>query len=166
MAKYRAIAYHLEKTQPWSKKELQGYTYQERIFIRDIQISKKINKKNAIEFYLNYAIKSKKQKRKIRDKIIADVRATYPKHKKTSYRGINLKGKNHKLPSGKQPRQKEFSVNYDNFEDWNEQQLINNTTESKYYSYIVKRHEKHPNWSLEELRRGKIKSKRRVKRNE
>jgi len=156
MPKYRAIHYDLEKKQPWTKSEKSGFTHQEREFIRDIQISKKLNKTKAKEYYMNYVVKSKKQRRKIREKIISDVRVLYPKHKKTTFRA-KRKTKGHKLPSGRVPRQKEFSPNYDNFEDWNEQAIIHHRTNTEYYNYIVKRHEKQPSWDLNELKKGKRK---------
>lgn len=136
----------LEKTEPWTKKELNSFTNQERAFIRDIQVSKKMKKNKAIDWYINdYNMKSKKQRRKLRNVIISDIESHYPQHKK---KGLKIRT-SHKLPTGKPIKKREFSSKYDNYDDW--QESISNKN-SLYYKRIVKAHKQYPEKSLKELR--------------
>lgn len=146
---YEEFHEKLEREQPWTRKEIKRIPKYEREFIRDIQISKKIDKKKALNWYVNeYVVKSKKQRRQLRKVIIDDVESTYPKHKKV---GTKLRGE-HKLPTGEPIKRREFSPKFDSFEDWNQNQIINNKNKGRYYERIVTAHKKQPTKSLKELR--------------
>jgi hypothetical protein len=145
---YKSYHYIVEKAEPWTRKELNAFSKQERTFIRDIQITKKLNKKSGINFYMNYLHKSKNTRRQLRKEIIDKIHDIYPKHKKTSY--VFKEKTKHYIPKSRPIVKKDFSSKYKTFEDW---YVYGNTdVSSSYFRRIVIRHNKHPNKTLKQLR--------------
>lgn len=137
-----AIFKQFDKDEPFTKSELRRYDKQKRQFIRNIQLSQNLNKKDAIAYFKNYLKKSQKTRKEIRENIIKTVKTYYPRKgkKRKEMQGKPIKKK-------KQRKQKRFSAKYATFTEWAKTQK-----DSKYTQKIIKRWKKYPNATLDELR--------------
>jgi hypothetical protein len=148
----------IERAEPWSDKEFSMYSSGERAFIRDIQISKNMNKEKAEKFYINYLHKSDKQRQKIRGDIIQDIRDLSPKHK---HKRFKTTGKFHRpekteAPEEKEPieEKKEFSDTYNSFDEWLQIQQTRGLGDSKQVRRAFYAHERYPDDTLYQLQHG------------
>ena len=143
--KYKELLNITQKREPFSKKEKATYTKQEQVFIRDIQVSMNMNKEKAIVFYKDYINASKRQRKKLRNKIEKGMTQLCRKDRNLGERNIKVKTK-------KQKKIEKFDSKGESFEDWNIRQRNERKARSSYYSRIVKGHSRYPTKSLKELR--------------
>ncbi len=143
-------------TENWGKDRPDYATLQ---FIRDIQATQKLNKKEAIQYYKNYRRKSIEGKRSISDEIDRGIKNLYPEKRRSDRSGEIMKDiyypkqkveKPNKITKNEYIRNKQPARKYKSISEYLSRAKVSKETKIR----VKNAHEKYPNATLYELQHG------------
>lgn len=147
----------LDKEDPFTKREKSGLGKRNMAFIRNLQISRRMTKQEAIDFYAKSNLKSKEHLQKLAKEVRKDVENRYPKHAvfqvatTTKFeKPIAKTAKKRKLTATQKLKtwKKEEKSKMSNF--FHSEKYKNTST----YQKVKSGHKKYPDATLFELRKG------------
>jgi len=147
----------LDKEQPFSRTESKGLGKRNMTFIRQLQISRKLSKEDAMKLYGDTNLKSKKAVKKLQLDTRKSIKERYPRHEQFKTPTSTEFKKPEVKTSAKREKKKRVTI-----KQWKKSESIKwrNFLESKKYvgtpKYIALKngHKQYPDASLYELRHG------------
>lgn len=80
MPSIKEVHAKLDQEQPFTEREVKGLGKRNLAFIRNIQISRRMSKEEAIDFYAKTNLESKEKLKNLANEVRKDVENRYPKH--------------------------------------------------------------------------------------
>lgn len=157
MPSIKEVHAKLDQEQPFTEREIKGLGKRNLAFIRNIQISRRMSKEQAIEFYAKTNLESKEKLKHLANEVRKDVENRYPKH--AVFQVVTTTKFEKPVVKTAKARKKSTKQRMDTWKKSEKEKMRNFLTSEKFkrtvtYEKIKAGHKKYPDATLFELRKG------------